>query len=50
MGLDQSGVSTVGTLVPEERRHNLLHNTLLVIPPWSSSNPPFFVGSPRSLH
>ena len=25
------------------------HNTLLVIPPWCSK-PPFFVGSPRSLH
>ena len=49
MGLDQSGVLTVGTLVPKERRHTLLHNTLLVIPPWSSK-PPFFVGSPRSLH
>ena len=49
MGLDQSGVPTVGTLVPKEGRHTLLHNTLLVIPPWSSK-PPFFVGSPRSLH
>ena len=49
MGLDQSGVLTVGTLVSKEGRHTLLHNTLLVIPPWSSK-PPFFVGSPRSLH
>ena len=49
MGLDQSGILTVGTLVPKEGRHTLLHNTLLVIPPWSSK-PPFFVRSPRSLH
>ena len=49
MGLDQSGVLAVGLLVPKEGRHTLLHNTLLVIPPWSSK-PPFFVGSPRSLH
>ena len=49
MGLDQSGVLTVGSLVPKEGRHTLLHNTLLVIPPWGSK-PPFFVGSPRSLH
>ena len=49
MGLDQSGVLTVGTLIPKEGRHILLHNTLLVIPFWSSK-PPFFVGSPRSLH
>ena len=49
MGLDESGVLTVGALVPKEGRHTLLHNTLLVIPPWSSK-PPFFVGSPRSLH
>ena len=48
MGLDQSGVLTVGTPVPKEGRHTLLHNTLLVIIPWSSK-PPFFVGSPRSL-
>ena len=33
MGLDQSGVLTLGTLVPEEGRHTLLQNTLLVIPP-----------------
>ena len=32
MGLDQSGVITVGSLVPKEGRHTLLHNTLLVIP------------------
>ena len=49
MGLDQSGVLTVGSLVPKEGRHTLLHNTLLVIPPWSSK-PPFFFGSRRSLH
>ena len=49
MGLDQSGVLTVGTLVPKEGGHTLLYNVLLVIPPWSSK-PPFFVGSPRSLH
>ena len=46
MGLDQSGVLTVGLLVPKEGRHTLLHNTLLVIPPWCSK-PPFFVRSPR---
>ena len=49
MGLDQSGVLTVGSLVPKEGSHTLPHNTLLVIPPWCSK-PPFFVGSPRSLH
>ena len=49
MGLGQSGVLTVGTLVPMEGGHTLLHNTLLVIPPWSSK-PPLLVGSPRSLH
>ena len=49
MGLDQSGVPTVGLLVPKEGRHTLPHNTLLVIPPWCSK-PPLFVGSPRSLH
>ena len=49
MGLDQSGVLTVGMLVPKEGGHTLLHNTLLVHPPWSSK-PPLFVGSPRSLH
>ena len=49
MGLDQSVVLTVGTLVPKGGRHTLLQNTLLVIPPWSSK-PLFFVGSPRSLH
>ena len=49
MGLDQSGVLTVGSLVPKEGRQTLPHNTLLVIPPWCSK-PPFFVGSPRSLH
>ena len=48
MGLDQSGVLTVGTMVPKEGGHTLLHNTLLVIPPWSRK-PPFFVGSPRSF-
>ena len=49
MDLDHSGVLTVGRLVPKEGGHTLLHNTLLVIPPWSSK-PLFFVGSPRSLH
>ena len=49
MGLDHSGVLTVGTLVPKDGGHTLLHNTLLIIPSWSSK-PPFFVGSPRSLH
>ena len=49
MGRDQSGVLTVGSLVPKEGRHTLPHNTLLVIPPWCSK-PPFFVGSPMSLH
>ena len=33
MGLDQSGVLTVGTLAPKEGGQNLLHNTLLVIFP-----------------
>ena len=49
MGLDQSGVLTVGMLVPKGGGHNLLHNTLLIIPPWSRK-PPLFVCSPRSLH
>ena len=49
MGLDQTGVLTVGTLVPKGDGHNLLHYTLLVIPPWSRK-PLFFAGSPRSLH
>ena len=31
MDLDQSGVLTVGSLVPKEGRHTLPHNTLLVI-------------------
>ena len=43
MGLDHSGVLTVGTLVPKEGGHTLLHNTLPVIPTWSGK-PPFFVG------
>ena len=47
MGLDQLEVLTVATLVPKESGHPLLHNTLLVIPPWSRK-PPLFVGSPRS--
>ena len=46
MGFDQSGVLLVGTFVPKEGGHTLLHNTLLVIPPWSRK-PPLFVGSPR---
>ena len=33
MCLDHSGVLTSGMLVPKEDRHNLLHSTLLVIPP-----------------
>ena len=49
MGLDQSGVLTVGSLVPKEGRHTLLNYSLLVIPPWSSK-PPFCFGSPRSVH
>ena len=32
MGLDQSGVLPLGTLVPKEGGHRLLHSTLLVIP------------------
>ena len=48
MGLDQSGVPTVGTLVPKEGGHTLLHNTLLVIPPWSRK-PPFFVWLPKVI-
>ena len=47
MGLDQSEVLTVGSLVPKEGRHTLPHNTLLVIPP-CCNKPPFFVGPPRS--
>ena len=47
MGLDQSGVLTVCTIVPKEGGHTLLQSTLLVIPPWSRK-PPLFVGSPRS--
>ena len=47
MGLDQLGVLTVGTLVPKEGGHTLLHNTLLFIPPWSR-RPPLFAGSPTS--
>ena len=46
MGLDQSGVLTVSTLVPKEGGHTLLHNTLLVIPPWTRK-PPLFIGSPK---
>ena len=49
MGLDQSGVLTVDTLVPKEGGHTLLHNTSLVIPPWSRK-PPLFIASPRSYH
>ena len=49
MGLDQSEVLTVGSLVPKEGRHTLPHNTLLVILPWCGK-PPFFVGSPRSCN
>ena len=49
MSLDQSGVLTLGTLVPKEGGHTLLHSTLLVIPPWSRK-PPLFVGSLRLLH
>ena len=49
MGLDQSEVLTVGSLVCKEGRHTLPHNTLPVIPP-CCSKPPFFVGSPRPLH
>ena len=49
MGLDESGVLTVGMLVPKEAGHTLLHNTLLVIPLWSRK-PPLFVGSPRTFH
>ena len=35
MGLDQLGVLTVGTLVPKQGGHALLHSILLVVPPWS---------------
>ena len=38
MGLDQSEVLTVGSLVPKEGRHTLPHNTLLVIPPGVGSH------------
>ena len=47
MVLDQLGVLTVGTLVPKEGAHTLLHSTLLVLLPWSSK-PTLFVGSLRS--
>ena len=47
MGLDQLGVLTLGTLVPKEGGHTLLHSTLLVIAP-STRKPPLFLGSPRS--
>ena len=47
MGLDQSGVLTVGRPVPKEGGHTLLQSTLLVNPPWSSK-PQLFVGSQRS--
>ena len=47
MDLEQLGVLIMGTLVPKEGGHTLLHSTLLVIPPWTR-NPPLFVGSPRS--
>ena len=49
MGLDQSRVPTGGTLVPKEGGHTMLHNTLLIIPPWSRK-PTLLVGPPRSLH
>ena len=38
MGLDQSGVLPVGTLVLKEGGHTLLHNILLVIPPGVESH------------
>ena len=38
MGLVQSVVLTVGTLVPKEGGHTLPHNTLLVIPPGVESH------------
>ena len=47
MGLDQVAVLTVGTLVPKEGGHTLLHSTLLFIPLWSRK-PPLDVGSRRS--
>ena len=43
MGLDQLGVLTVGTLVPNEGAHTLPHITLLIIPPWSRK-PPLILG------
>ena len=49
MGLDQSGVLTVGLLVPKEGGHTLLHDDWLFFFPWSSK-PTFYVSSPRSLH
>ena len=48
MGMDPSGVLTVGTLVPKEGGHPLLHNTLLVIPPWTRK-PPLYVGPPEVI-
>ena len=41
MCLDQSGVLTVGSLVPKEERHNLPHNTLS-FPPGVVSHPSSF--------
>ena len=49
MGVDQSPVLTVGTLLPKVGGHTLLHCTLLVIPPWCRKLP-LFVGSRRTLY
>ena len=47
MVLHQIGVLTVGTFVPKQGGHTLLHSILLVILPWTKK-PPGFVGSKRS--
>ena len=46
MGLDHSGVLTVGRPVFKEGEHTLLHNTLLVTPP-RSRKPPFSLDPQR---
>ena len=45
MDVDELGLLTVGTLVPEAGGNTLSRITLLVITPWSRK-PPLIVGSP----
>ena len=49
MCLDQSGVLNVGTLVPKEGRHTLLHSTLLGIPPGVVSHRSSFAPEGHSI-